>query len=535
MKEFKVLFVVFIGLIITIGCKEQKTKQDVSNTVETKLSEEQLYRPNFHFTPKANWMNDPNGMFFYNGYYHLYFQYYPDGNVWGPMHWGHAISTDMVTWVEKPIALYPDEKGYIFSGSAVVDADNTSGFGKGGKIPTIAMFTYHNMDKEKNGDVNFQSQAIAYSLDEGLTWEKYADNPVIKNPNIKDFRDPKVVWDEVNEKWIMVLAAGQEIMFYSSKNLKDWELLSNFGENIGSHDGVWECPDLFAMQVEGTDEVKWVLIVSVGKGGYNMGSATQYFVGDFDGKNFTIDPDFKNELDTNNASWIDYGKDNYAGVTWSNIPDTDGRKLFIGWMSNWQYATKVPTEKWRSSMTVARELKLTKTNNKYQLKSVPVKEISNYISKTVKKNSINIEKGKQTLLTNKKLIDFKSLDIQFTIKNLKEDTYTFCFDNKSGDAIKFGLNNNEQFFFIDRMVSGNVSFSEEFAPKISKAPFTTTENELEVRLLLDKTSIEIFYNNGETVMTEIFFPKNPIEAFSVQSENFNIEIENLIINELNFN
>ncbi|WP_298365056.1 glycoside hydrolase family 32 protein [uncultured Lutibacter sp.] len=530
-----IIFVMLV-LVAFIGCKQtSKNDQNTSQNVETSYSEEELYRPEFHFTPKKAWMNDPNGMFFYNGYYHLYFQHYPDGNVWGPMHWGHAISTDMVTWVEKPIALFPDEKGYIFSGSAVVDSNNTSGFGKDGKIPIVAMFTYHDMEKEKQGDVDFQSQAIAYSLDEGLTWEKYADNPVIKNPNIKDFRDPKIVWDAVNKKWIMVLAAGQEIMFYSSKNLKDWEFLSNFGENVGSHNGVWECPDLFAMQTEGADEVKWILIVSVGSGGYNEGSATQYFVGDFDGKNFSIDPDFKNDLDINKASWIDYGKDNYAGVTWSNIPDTDGRKLFIGWMSNWQYATKVPTEKWRSSMTVARELKLTKTDNKYQLKSVPVKEISNYISKTVKKDIISIEKGKQTLLTDKKLVNFKSLDIQFTIKNLKEDTYTFCFDNKNGDTINFGVNNNEQFFFIDRTASGNVSFSKDFTPNISKAPYVANGNDLQVRLLLDKTSIEIFYNDGETVMTEIFFPKNPIEAFSVKSENFNLEIENLIINELNFN
>jgi levanase/fructan beta-fructosidase len=532
----KNIIFVLLGIISLIGCKQiPKETQNTSQNLDTVYSEEELYRPNFHFTPKKSWMNDPNGMFYYNGYYHLYFQHYPDGNTWGPMHWGHAISTDMVTWKEMPIAIYPDEKGYIFSGSAVVDVNNSSGFGKGGKIPIIAMFTYHNMEKEKQGDIDFQSQAIAYSLDEGLTWEKYADNPVIKNPNIKDFRDPKIVWDAANEKWIMVLAAGNKVMLYGSKNLKDWAFLSNFGGNIGSQDGVWECPDLFALQIEGTDEVKWVLLVSVGNGGYNKGSATQYFVGDFDGKTFKIDPTFKNDLETNKASWIDYGKDNYAGVTWSNIPAADGRKLFIGWMSNWQYAIKVPTEKWRSSMTVVRELKLTKTDNQYRLISLPIKEISNYISKTVKKNSIDIEKERPTLLTNNTLVDFKSLDIHFKIKNLKEDIYTFYFNNKSGDSIKFGVNNKEKFFFIDRTTSGDISFSKDFAPSISKAPYASKRNDLEVRLLLDKTSIEIFYNNGETVMTEIFFPKKPIEAFSVQSENFIFEIENLIINELNFN
>ncbi|HWS60197.1 MAG TPA: glycoside hydrolase family 32 protein, partial [Flavobacterium sp.] len=354
----KLKIIKYVGMLSCImifttifSCKE-------GSLTDKKYTEEELYRPNFHFTPKKGWMNDPNGMFYYNGYYHLFYQYYPDSNVWGPMHWGHAISTDLITWTEKPIALYPDEKGYIFSGSAVVDLKNTSGFGSLENPPIVAMFTYHDPKKEKSGEINTQSQGIAYSLDEGLTWKKYEANPIIKNPNIKDFRDPKMTWDNIHKQWLMVLAAGDKTIFYASKNLKDWELLSDFGKNIGAHGGVWECPDFFPVHVDGSDEYKWVLLLSINPGGPNGGSATQYFVGDFDGKTFTLDKTFSQDIKEKQALYIDYGRDNYAGVTWSNISEVDGRKLFVGWMSNWQYAEKVPTEKWRSSMTIPRELVL---------------------------------------------------------------------------------------------------------------------------------------------------------------------------------
>lgn len=293
-------------------------------------------------------------MFYLNGKYHLYFQYYPDGNVWGPMHWGHAISENLITWEEQPIALYPDDLGLIFSGNAVVDKDNISGFGKDGVSPIVAIYTYHNMEGEKAGEIDFQTQGIAFSLDEGMTWIKYDKNPIISNPGIKDFRDPKVIWDNSNDKWIMSLAAGNKLMFYSSLNLKDWKFESEFGENIGAHGGIWECPDLFPIKIEGSDKTNWVLLVSINPGAPNGGSATQYFIGDFDGSTFTLDKDFSNQLSNQNALWLDYGRDNYAGVTWSNIAETDGRKLFIGWMSNWDYARDVPTFKWRSSMTVPR-------------------------------------------------------------------------------------------------------------------------------------------------------------------------------------
>ena len=263
------------------------------------------YRPLLHFTPKANWMNDPNGMVYYKGTYHLFYQYYPDGNVWGPMHWGHATSTNLVKWKHQPVALYPDSLGMIFSGSAVVDKNNTSGFGTVAKPPLVAIFTQHNEAARLKGAKDFQNQSIAYSLDEGKTWIKYANNPVLRSPGLFDFRDPKVSWNTAANKWIMTLAVFDRVHFYSSPDLKNWTKESEFGENAEAHGGVWECPDLFPMKHEGKEI--WVLLVSMNPGGPNSGSATQYFIGDFDGKTF--------HPYSTETKWIDYGPDNYAGVT----------------------------------------------------------------------------------------------------------------------------------------------------------------------------------------------------------------------------
>ena len=231
------------------------------------------YRPAYHFSPAAHWMNDPNGMVYYQGTYHLFFQYYPDGMVWGPMHWGHATSANLTSWKEQPIALYPDSLGYIFSGSAVVDARNTSGFGRNGQPPLVAIFTHHDPKGEKKGTETFQNQSLAYSLDAGKTWTKYAGNPVLKNPGVHDFRDPKVSWYEAGKQWVMTLATKDRITFYTSPNLKDWTKASEFGEKLGAHGGVWECPDLFPMTLNG--KTHWVLLVNLNPGGPNGGSGTQ--------------------------------------------------------------------------------------------------------------------------------------------------------------------------------------------------------------------------------------------------------------------
>lgn len=525
--------VLLATLMIYLNCKNDKQSYSEEIEVGENFTEDELkYRPLFHFTPKNNWMNDPNGMFYLNGKYHLYFQHYPDDNVWGPMHWGHAISEDLINFEEQPIALYPDEIGLIFSGSAVVDYNNTSGFSKDGKVPVVAIYTYHNMEGEKRGDIDFQTQGIAYSLDEGMTWTKYSENPVIKNPGIKDFRDPKVFWDNHNSKWIMSLAAGNKIMIYSSANLKEWKFESEFGEDNGDHGGVWECPDLFPVKVKDSEEYKWALLVSINPSGPNGGSATQYFIGDFDGHEFTIDDKFSKQLDENKSVWLDYGRDNYAGVTWSNISDTDGRKLFIGWMSNWDYARDVPTYKWRSTMTVPRELNLIKKNNEYILKSIPVKELNDFKSKTIEKDSIEPEELSKVIETAE--IDFNKLNLEFNFKNLKENKYQIIFNNGNGDSLIIGLNNSSKTIYLDRTKSGKVDFSEKFAPNISKVKLSDMINDAKFQILLDKTSVELFVNDGEIVMTELFFPNNPLDQISIISEDSNFIIKNLVISELNF-
>ncbi len=510
---------------------QNKNHEQIMSSNETNLTEEQLYRPNFHFTPEKSWMNDPNGMFYLNGTYHLYFQYYPDDNVWGPMHWGHAISKDMITWDEQPIAIYPDELGYIFSGSAVVDINNTSGFGKDGKIPVVAIFTYHDMNGEKSSKIDYQTQAIAYSLDEGQSWAKYIGNPVMPNPGIKDFRDPKVIWDEKHNQWLMVLATYEKTLFYSSQNLKDWKLISDFGENLGEHGGVWECPDFFPLEIQGTNETKWVLLQSLNPGHINGGSGTQYFIGDFDGEKFTLDPTFIKDLNDNHAIWLDYGRDNYAGVTWSNIPREDGRKLFIGWMSNWEYAQEVPTNKWRSSMTIARELELKKVNNSYLLYMNPVKEFNSYKKSIIQKSDIKF-KGEYNLVS-QEYIDVNQSIIELSLSNMIDDDYKFILKNDVGDLLEFGLSNSDNYFYIDRSKSGDMSFSEKFSNTISKAPFEKQLKDLSVQMIIDKTSLEIFYNNGETVLTEIFFPRKKMETLSLKS-NSETFISSLQISQLEF-
>lgn len=533
MKAVKLTLFVFVTTLITaLGCKENKDFKTDRPNVTSKNFDEEFYRPNFHFTPKSNWMNDPNGMFYLNETYHLYFQHFPDDNVWGPMHWGHATSKDLINWEEQPIALYPDELGLIFSGSAIVDKKNTSGFGKDGIIPVVAIYTYHNMDMEKAGRKDFQTQGIAYSLDEGMTWTKYAGNPVIENTGFKDFRDPKVRWDNQVNKWIMSLAAGNKIMFYSSENLKDWEFESSFGEDKGEHGGVWECPDLFPIKVGETNKEKWVLLVSINPSGPNGGSATQYFIGDFNGKKFTLDEDFSNQLDRDNAIWLDYGRDNYAGVTWSNIPEDDGRRIFIGWMSNWDYARDVPTYKWRSTMTIPRTLKLKRRNSDYYIESFPVVELNNYVEeKTEMQSMIN---GEEQNLIKDKTLSLSKTRLSFVLSRLKNFTYNIKFYNYKGDTLTLGIDNINKKFFIDRRQSGKVNFSEKFAPIISTANFPVHFKELEIDIILDKTSIEVFYNKGEFVMTELFFPNAPFEDFSIVSKDKDFSSHNFIIEEFKF-
>jgi len=442
-------------------------------------------------------MNDPNGMVYFNHTYHLFFQYYPGATVWGPMHWGHATSTDLIHWKQLPIALYPDSLGYIFSGSAVVDTHNTSSFGKNGKTPLVAIFTHHDPKGAAENKNNFQNESLAYSLDNGATWTKYAGNPVLKNPGITDFRDPKVMWFESGKKWIMTLAVKDHINFYSSADLKSWKKLSEFGMGIGAHGGVWECPDLFPLKLNG--KTYWVLIVNINPGGPNGGSATQYFIGQFDGIKFS-------PIDTH-TRWLDYGPDEYAGVTWNN---TGNRRIFLGWMSNWLYATQVPTKSWRSAMTVPRELKLADYNNDIIVTSAPVDELNHLRKKTLAFKSIPVS---PKVNLNKMLGD---LSTQYTLHlNVgSEQGISVELSNTKGEKLTLGYHKGKNEYFIDRTHAGISTFNKDFEGKFT-APRLSGNKTIRLTLVVDKASVELFADEGATVMTCIFFPHQPLDKLSI--------------------
>jgi fructan beta-fructosidase len=474
-----------IASLLGISCPSKG--QDTSSTYH------EPYRLQIHFSPKTHWMNDPNGMVYFKGIYHLFFQYYPNGTTWGPMHWGHAESSDMIHWKEMPIALYPDSLGYIFSGSAVVDSNNTSGFGKDGKIPVIAIFTHHDPKGEKAGTNNFQKESLAYSLDNGTTWTKYTGNPVLKNPGIRDFRDPKVMWYKPEKKWVMTLATQDHITFFSSPNLKDWQKESEFGKTFGAHGGVWECPDLFPLKLNG--HIYWILIVNLNPGGPNGGSATQYFVGQFDGNEFTPADD--------KIKWLDYGPDEYAGVTWNN---TGNRRIFLGWMSNWQYANEVPTEKWRNAMTIPRELNLKNTNGELLVISQPVKEL-----KSIEIPIVNDKSAKG--VTN----HFNNVPAQFKL-NVDFSKVSNCvikLSNDLNEKLIVGYDKKRNGFYIDRTKSGRIDFNPEFGKSVSFAPRLSSMKDLKIELIVDNSSLELFADDGATVMTAIFFPHKPYNKLNI--------------------
>jgi len=459
------------------------------------------HRPQFHFSPEQHWMNDPNGLVFYAGEYHLFYQYYPGDTKWGPMHWGHAITKDLVHWQHLPIALYPDSLGYIFSGSSVVDAQNTAGFKTGKEDPLVAIFTYHLMSGEKVGRQDYQYQGIAYSNDRGRTWTKYADNPVIANPGAKDFRDPKVFWHQASQHWVLILAQGDHAIIYTSPDLKKWAKASEFGLGYGSPGRPWECPDLFELPVTGTTEKRWVLLLSLGNGAPNGGSGTEYFIGQFDGKTFTPDHPPATTL------WLDYGKDNYAGVTWNNAPD--GRRLFIGWMSNWQYAQEVPTTPWRSAMTVPRTLRLEKTGADIRLFQEPVRELE-----VLRGPTVWLAVGKKYTLSGAAF----EINLSFQLpENQDNKTYGLELTNSKGEHLTVGYDAATQQIFVDRTAAGKTGFSTQFAGR-HVAPYTPATRTLRMQILFDRASVELFVDGGAVTMTENFFPTEDFTHLTITGE-----------------
>ncbi|WP_026769570.1 glycoside hydrolase family 32 protein [Asinibacterium sp. OR53] len=458
------------------------------------------HRPQIHFSPKEKWMNDPNGMLYYKGTYHLFYQYYPGAMVWGPMHWGHATSTDLMHWQHQPVALYPDSLGYIFSGSAVVDEHNTTGFGTGGQTPLVAIFTHHDTAALRAKRNDYQHQSLAYSLDDGKTWTKYAGNPVLKNPGITDSRDPKVMWYEPQHKWIMTLATKDCISFFSSPNLKEWTKESEFGKAFGAHGGVWECPDLFTLADEHGKQ-HWVLIVNLNPGGPNGGSATQYFVGNFNGHQFT-------PVDTR-TRWIDYGPDEYAGVTWSN---TGSERIFLGWMSNWNYANVVPTSPWRSAMTIPRVLSLKQVKQEWLVASAPVSAMHVIEKKPVVKSQLAVHSSID--LTQSLGIDGQPFRLQLEAD--KAEDLSLVLFNEAGEQVEIGYDALSHQYYIDRSRSGEIDFKKGFAGRHTAPRFSQAAG-IKLDFVVDRSSVELFADGGLSVMTEIFFPHQPYHRLAVKA------------------
>mgnify|MGYP003434438146 FL=1 len=434
-----------------------------SDTFDTTNREK--FRPEFHHTPVYGWMNDPNGMFYKDGVWHLYFQYNPYGSQWENMSWGHSTSTDLIHWKFESEAIVPDALGTIFSGSSVVDADNTAGFGPG------AIIAYYTSAGKA------QKQSMAVSTDNGMTFKKYEDNPVLVS-NISDFRDPNMFWYDEGKKWILIVSEKQHMKIFSSSNLRDWTFESNFGEGYGCHDGVWECPDLIK-----TKSGKWILVCNINPGGPFGGSATQYFTGSFDGHKFICDSE------PTVTKWMDWGKDHYATVTFSNAPD--GRRVALPWMSNWQYANQVPTKQYRSANGIPRDLDYFEYKDTGYVSVKPSPEVLKAFSRKAQKT----------------LTPACRVDVQMHGKT------TIVLSNHKGERVVMTYNASDETFTMDRTKSGDTSFSNDFA-SVTKAP---TRGKIKtLQLFIDKSSIEAFDADGKMAMTNLVFPSEPYSTINVK-------------------
>lgn len=472
------------------------------------------YRPAYHFSPPTGWMNDPNGMVYYAGEYHLFYQYNPFGTRWQNMSWGHAVSRDLLQWEHLPVALWPDSLGTIFSGSAVVDEKNTTGFQSGGEKTLLAFYT----QSERGG----QWQSLAYSNDKGRTWTKYDGNPVLRHDTAHDFRDPKVFWYEPTGRWIMVLAVGQVIEIYSSPNAKEWMYESCFGEDYGAHGGTWECPDLFELPIENTGQSKWVMIVNINPGGPFGGSATQYFTGTFDGKAFECEnpPDEKR--------WMDYGKDHYAAVTWATplpppSPQESARRIAIAWMSNWEYANDLPTLHFRSSLSIPRELKLIRQGDVCLLTNYPVQETE--ALRGGKMEYVDIEVKDEYSIGNLLEPNAGTYELRLEITPGSAEIIGFTLSNNEKEYITVSINLPEKCLSFDRTNSGEASFSDHF-PSVTYAPLQKKKS-YQIRLLVDKASVECFAENGEVSMTHLIFPHDPYNRISFYAKGGNYRVNKL--------
>ncbi|MDF1865045.1 MAG: glycoside hydrolase family 32 protein [Saprospiraceae bacterium] len=504
MKRLQYLLITSF-LITLFSCTENKKSEPHTDTMVTDYKEQ--YRPQFHFTPKGNWMNDPNGLVYNNGQWHMFYQHNPWGNKWGHMSWGHAVTRDLVHWGEMPIALYEEanatdaDSTMIFSGSAIVDKGNKSKICPDGTGDCmIAFYTSHVHNK---GEGIVQHQSLAYSADKGQTWAKYTKNPIIDLKE-KDFRDPKVFWHQLSQEWKMavVLPKKYKVLFYGSKDLVNWTKLSEWG-GVGDISKIWECPDLFELKVANEVGVtKWVLVIS---GGHESKSTfgMQYFIGQFDGNKFTLDSEETGQ------HYLDYGRDFYAAVTWNNDPYK--RRLMIGWMNNWDYANEVPTTPWKSAQSIVRQLVMYKVGEAYKLYQAPLREIESLRGTYGGYSDLELPCD-PNLFSN---IRFTSGEIQAIFTPAEEvgveefGLKVFQSKDASGKVVEetvIGYDPNRKEVFLDRSRSGRLDFSEKFSSR-DVAPANLQEGKINLHVFIDESTIEVFVNHGEVVLSSQVFPK----------------------------
>ncbi len=463
-------------------------------------------RPKFHFTAPVNWLNDPNGLVFLDGEYHLFYQHHPFENMFGPPHWGHASSRDLVVWEHRPIALAPDDLGWIFSGSAVIDVDNTAGFGAGA---LVAAFTHHLEE-------GVESQSLAFSLDGGHTFAKYAGNPVVKQPEgVPDFRDPRILWwhGEATGHWVMLLAVGVSVWVYTSNDLIDWEYASTFDPDPGSA-RVWECPDLTQLSVANTGERRWVMAVGVDSGDLPALYGTRYWVGDFDGRKF---------IQAHTAvHWADHGADFYAAQSWNSAPDD--RKVWIGWMNNWGYARDTPTEGWRGAMTVPRELGLIDTADGIRLTQQPVAELEAHRVPLVDFEALKATGDSNPLAT----VQGSALDIVAAI-DLQRSTakrLRLAVRTGPGESTEIVLDLGSPALSVDRFRSGRHLIHRSYTgPRL--AALDLADHILDLRVLVDTTSVEVFAGGGIVAITEQIFPSPDSTGLGIETDEGTVFFESL--------
>lgn len=473
-------------------------------------------RPQFHFSPAKNWTNDPNGPVYYKGEYHLFFQYNPFGDEWGHMSWGHAVSRDLVHWQHLPVAI-PEANGVMaFSGSVVVDTRNSSGFcsqsAREDGSCLVAIYTgYRAAAPASNGFAaqgQNQSQYLAYSNDRGRTWTEYEGNPVI-DLHLADFRDPKVFWHAPTRKWVMVtvLAPEHKVRFFGSTDLKHWTALSDFGP-AGATGGAWECPDLFPLLVDGNPrDVRWVLSINVNPGGVAGGSGNQYFVGTFDGVTFDLS-DKDGVADAGQTPlWADYGADFYASTSFSNIPAPDGRRIWIGWLDNWQYAARLPTHPWRGQQSIPRELGLKRFPDGIRLTQQPIRELQSLRGTPI--SIADRSTADADRLLEARGVHETTFEVEAEIEPGSAAEFGFLV-RKSGSDLRevtqIGVNPAKSRIFVDRGRSGNVSFDRAF-PARHSAPIDISGNRpVKIHFFVDRSSVEVFGGEGESVISDLIFP-----------------------------